>query len=232
MGIAFSHLPFYDLCHSLGGIQSPVFALGSLEIHEPPEKILEFAGRNHCVSLAHDSSVRNLFLNRYSVTEYHDCDLNDKAEITLDLAKPLPSGLVSSAMTVWESGTVEHIFDIGCVFRNIHELTCPGGVVIHCAPLTWFEHGYYNFNPRLFSAVAKANGYQLLAEAFHFDQDVLNAGAAAPALYISFDGKEFTALKQRINRLMTCEMTVSNGLYFVAHRKIESSDFVIPYDVS
>jgi hypothetical protein len=230
MGIAFSHLPFYDLCRKLGAIQSPLFVLGSQEIHEPEEKIREFALRSGCVGLARDLSVRSLFRERYSVTDYCDCDLNNRADLALDFGKPLPAEFARTAMTVLNSGTIEHIFDVGRAFRNIHELTCVGGVIIHCAPLTWFEHGYFNFNPRLFSEIADANGYRLLAEGFHCVRDVLG-GETKPALYITFDGLAVTPLRERIFALLKESVTVSNVLYMAAYRKTSLQEFDCPYEI-
>ncbi len=230
MGISLSHLPFYDLCRKLGAIQSPLFVLGSQEIHEPEEKIREFALRSGCADLARDLSVRSLFRERYSVTDYCDCDLNNKADLALDFGKPLPAEFAGTAMTVLNSGTIEHIFDVGRAFRNIHELTCVGGAIIHCAPLTWFEHGYFNFNPRLFSEIAAVNGYRLLAEGFHFVRDVLGE-QPNPSFYITFDGQAFTPLRERIFALLKETVTVSNVLCMAAYRKTSLREFDCPYEI-
>jgi SAM-dependent methyltransferase len=61
------------------------------------------------------------------------------------------------------NGTAEHVFDIGNFFRNIHQLTAPGGLMFHEAPMTgWLDHGFYNFQPTFFFDLAHANDYEML----------------------------------------------------------------------
>jgi hypothetical protein len=232
MGIGFSHLPFYDLCYAQKAIQSPLFVLGSQEIHETKDKILDFAAQNGHRHLAREMTARSLFLDRYAVADYRDCDLNGKADLALDFGQPLPKPWIAAARTVLDAGTIEHIFDIGTAFRNLHELTCVGGTIIHVAPISWFEHGYYNFNPMIFRGVAEANGYRLLAEAFHFVRDALDeAGGSRPKMYITFDGLKHEDIREKIFVHLRAQLSVPNVLYMVAHQKINPQDFVCPYDV-
>jgi hypothetical protein len=231
MGISLSHLPFYDLCHSMAAIQSPVFVLGSQEIHEPVDTIRAFATRSGHSSLAEGLSVRALFRDRYSVETFRDCDLNDKADLTLDISQLLPSALVGSALTVLNSGTIEHVFDIASAFRTIHELSRAGGVLLHCAPLSWHNHGFYNLTPRVFAAIAEANGYSLIAEAFHFPRGILEDHGQRPTLHITFDGHACSPIRSSIMELLGTAGAPVNVLYMVAHRKILSAPFAYPYDI-
>jgi hypothetical protein len=60
-------------------------------------------------------------------------------------------------------GTAEHVFNVMQFFKTTHELTVPGGLMIHGSPFTgWIEHGFYNFNPTFFFDLALANGYEIL----------------------------------------------------------------------
>ncbi len=232
MGICFSHLPFYDLCHAQNAIRSPLFVLGSQQIHETREDIREFARRHGYADLLRDMNVRSLFRERYAVGDYRDCDLNRKADLALDLGLPIPESFLDGALAVLNAGTIEHVFDVGRAFRNIHQLTRPGGVIIHIAPLTWYEHGYYNFNPRIFGDVARANAYRPVAEAFHFGRDVLGEGnLERPALYVTFDGISFTPSREKIWTSLRGDAVAANILYMVAYRKTGASEFVYPYDV-
>ncbi len=232
MGICLSHLPFYDLCQARKAIQSPVFALGSQEIHEPQSVILQFAQAHGYHNLARDGSARSLFRDRYHVGEYCDCDLNGRADLVLDLNEALPASLYRKAMTILDAGTMEHVFDIARALQNIHRLLAPGGLIMHVAPLSWFEHGFYNFNPHLFRAIADANGYRMVVEAFHFVHDPLNIGEGGTAkCHITFDGCSFTALREEIFALLRAERWAANALYMVAYSKTQDGDFKSPYDV-
>lgn len=175
MGIVFSFLEFFDLCYHQQALHGPMIALGSLEINEPESEIEAFAAKNVYWKRDREKGVRSLFRDRYGVMDYCDSDLNDRADLKIDLNQPLVPELVGSAMAILNGGTVEHIFDIAQAMINIHDMARLGATIIHLAPISWYEHGYYNFNPRLFTAVAQTNAYVLVAEAFWFPSDVLAA---------------------------------------------------------
>lgn len=184
MGIVFAFLEFFDICYRRNEFREPMIALGSLEINESEKAISEFAAGNRYWNVAEGASVRSLLRDRYQVKAYSDCDLNEKADIKIDLNKPLEMKLYNSAMTVLNGGTLEHVFDIAQTMKNIHDMSCQGGTIIHLAPVSWYEHGYYNFNPRMFAAVAKANHYSLLAEAYWINREI----AVTPPRWISAVG--------------------------------------------
>ena len=61
-------------------------------------------------------------------------------------------------------GTAEHIFDVAQFFRTVHEVTRPGGLMIHACPFHgWTDHGFWNIQPTVYADVAHANGYRVLA---------------------------------------------------------------------
>ncbi len=90
------------------------------------------------------------------------------ADHILDLNLPLPAGLAGRYDTVFEAGTLQHIFDLPQVFANIHALLREGGRVIHgMAPSTnHVDHGFYMFSPTLFHDFYAANGWRIEAEYF------------------------------------------------------------------
>ena len=78
----------------------------------------------------------------------------------LDLNLPLV--LSRRFEVVINHGTAEHIFNIGQVFKTIHDFTVPGGLMIHESPFTgWVDHGFYNLQPTLFFDLAASNHYAL-----------------------------------------------------------------------
>jgi len=61
------------------------------------------------------------------------------------------------------NGTGEHVFNQATVFRNMHQLTRPGGVMLFVLPFyNWMNHGFFNFNPLLFTDLAAANRYEVV----------------------------------------------------------------------
>ena len=64
---------------------------------------------------------------------------------------------------VTNNGTGEHIFNQYMVFKNSHELTKTGGIQLFVLPFyNWMNHGFFNFNPLMFTDLAGANGYELV----------------------------------------------------------------------
>jgi hypothetical protein len=60
-------------------------------------------------------------------------------------------------------GTTEHIFNQYNAFKAIHDLTKPGGLMLHGLPFTvHLEHGFFNYQPNLFEALARYNSYRTI----------------------------------------------------------------------
>ena len=82
--------------------------------------------------------------------------------LKLDLNRPLDLGRRFDF--AFNFGTGEHVFDICQFFRTVHDVTKPGGIMIHGGPFTgWFDHGFYNIQPTLYHDIARANGYRVAA---------------------------------------------------------------------
>ncbi len=60
-------------------------------------------------------------------------------------------------------GTTEHIIDQVSCFRTIHDLTAPGGYMVHALPMHMaINHGLFSYSPCFFEALAAANDYEVL----------------------------------------------------------------------
>lgn len=231
MGIDFAQAEFLDLCAELGGIQNPVLGLGSLTIREPAEQIGQFARLYGYGSLEKEGSVRALFRDRYNIRDYRDCDLNGRASLSLDLNRPVPADLVGHFGTILNGGTLEHVFDVRQAMENLHVLTRTGGTLIHMAPLTWYEHGFFNFNPLLFHSMIEANHYQLLAEGYYALKDVFPDGPCRPQVFITRRAGEPTSMAKPMHELLAGSELPANMMYVVALRKETDAPFVSPYQV-
>jgi hypothetical protein len=87
---------------------------------------------------------------------------NDKDAIALDLNTIVYDKINEKFDLVTNNGTSEHIFNQHSVFANIHNLCKVGGYMIHVLPCTgWVDHGFYNYNPNLFTAIAEQNDYNI-----------------------------------------------------------------------
>jgi hypothetical protein len=101
------------------------------------------------------------FYKQFGVELYDSIDLNsDHGSIIRDLN--YEHEWPNKYELVTNYGTSEHIFNQKSVFANMHEACAVNGVIIHCLPVNYFDHGFYNYNPNLFFSIAKSNDYQVL----------------------------------------------------------------------
>jgi hypothetical protein len=232
MGIAFSFLPFFDGCHRRQALNSPLLALGSLEIHESEERILSFGRENGYPNLLRDKSVRSLFLDRYGIKQYQDLDINDKADILCDLNFPINQELAGMSSTILDGGTLEHVFDIRQALINIHDMLRVGGTIIHISPLTWFNHAFYNFNPKLYRNLIESNDYELIVEAYCIPQSkrIYFKKKSDQQVYIIFDGQEHHEVRKVVEKQLNNNYLPADSLYMIAYKKEGNKPFNNPYD--
>jgi hypothetical protein len=73
-------------------------------------------------------------------------------------------------------GTSEHVFNQFQFFKNIHDITRPGGLMIHSLPNQGcYDHGFYNYHPTFFFDLADVNQYGLIG-LFYVDASQSPAG--------------------------------------------------------
>jgi SAM-dependent methyltransferase len=99
--------------------------------------------------------------SRITAIDFH----GTPAALRIDLNEP--TGIEERFDLVINGGTAEHVFDLRQFFRTCHELTRPGGLMVHALPFRgWLEHGFYSFNPTLFWDLAAVNGYRVALMAY------------------------------------------------------------------
>src|SRR5262249_52102244 len=76
---------------------------------------------------------------------------------------PVPASLHEQFDLVYDSGSLEHIFNFPVAIRNCMEMTRVGGHLILCVPANNnLGHGFYQFSPELFYRVLDAsNGFEI-----------------------------------------------------------------------
>ena len=116
---------------------------------------------------------------------------------------------------VFNSGTAEHIFNVGQFFKTVHEVTRPGGLMLHVAPFQgWLEHGFYSFNPGLFWDLAASNGYSVLQLAYTQTE---------PAKIVALGSREHIVRMHRAG-----ELAPDSLLYAVLRKSGSESAFRFP----
>jgi hypothetical protein len=249
MGFAFNYLPFTDELHALEPMLSPALALGAQELHESEAAIALFARQHNYAGLDGQRgrhALRSLWRERYGLSAYHDVDLNDKADIHGDLSLKLPEDMLARWNVILDFGTSEHIFDILSLFRNIFALCRQQGIIVHMSPMTWHNHGFYNFTPKFFRAIIARNQCRMLLEGFYgrgsrqsreAGQGNENAGSAPDQplardrFYFTQKAGQVLSAKKILDGWLYAPTLPAEILYCVAYQKTSREPFKIPCDL-
>ena len=133
-------------------------------------------------------------------------------ERIVDLNHPLPADLARSFDLVVDTGTCEHCFNVAQAFANSCEALAQDGILVHAAPLTRINHGFWNFNPTVYPDFFEDNGFELLSMAgvtgnivqgfTPFQVDTLARFEAPPeaAVYVVAQRREVRPLKWPVQR--------------------------------
>jgi hypothetical protein len=179
MGLGPTILSLYrqlQLLGSFDGIDS-VIELGSQGVWCPDRRLLdglfEAFGRpippDNEISLYINNTGTGLAPSRHlheSLGFKYDCvDIDGNfGSLTLDINfDAVPPGYRGKYGLTTNHGTTEHLLNQYNAFKMIHEFTAPGGLMLHALPFTvHLEHGFFNYQPNLFDALARFNSYKTL----------------------------------------------------------------------
>ena len=92
-----------------------------------------------------------------------DASAYEGADIVHDLNQPIPDELHQRFTTLFDGGTLEHVFDVPTALRSYLQMVEVGGtLIIHTMANNYLGHGFYQFSPELFFRVlAPENGYEV-----------------------------------------------------------------------
>jgi hypothetical protein len=114
---------------------------------------------------------------------------------------------------VTNHGTSEHILNQYNVFKTMHEFARVGGVFIHAVPFTMhLEHGFFNYQPNFFEALARYNSYETLGIWVGPDWQLASFIPWDPTLL------DFLTLNAKTTHLLV-----------IAHRKMYEKPFCVPF---
>ena len=131
-------------------------------------------------------------------------------------------------------GTSEHVFNQFNCFRAMHDLTKPGGVIVHEVPSVGYEnHGLYTYPIKFFWRLCRDNNYLCLD--LWMSRDPLNA---TPKPDVSdfmwrsnFQVREESDHPVNFYRLARDEYRSSDGSIYAILKKIEDAPFQAPLDI-
>ena len=145
----------------------------------------------------------------------------ESADIILDLNKPVPKELHGKYDTIIDGGTLEHIYHLPNVLKNIHDMLKVGGRIIHILPSASFyfiDHGFYMFSPTLFNDYYISNKY-VIETSYVLTFDRFRMAEGIHNIY-------------QYDRALIEYLVRSNGngsgIFFVATKNKESTSDIIP----
>lgn len=157
--IEFGEANWYgDVTQEMLAADIEAFAAPAAKVSLAAELRALFAGRPKFL----DFDLAKVFYKCFlQYTSHVAVDLHGtKSALKLNLNEPLAD--VAQFDTMFDFGTGEHVFDVRQFFANAHNVTKPGGLMIHGLPWTgWIDHGFYNFQPTVYFDLAAANDYTL-----------------------------------------------------------------------
>ncbi|MXQ08208.1 class I SAM-dependent methyltransferase [Alphaproteobacteria bacterium GH1-50] len=100
----------------------------------------------------------------YSQVDSLDFSPFEGASIIQDLSGDLNPDLHGRFNTIYDGGTIEHIFELPTAYRNVDRMLKEGGVFIGHSPCNnWINHSFYQINPEMvYGFWEKAMGYKIL----------------------------------------------------------------------
>ena len=164
--------------HAKYALKGPLLSLGVPEIYATYDELQEWSrdylardvliGRGDAQHSTNKIGARlgwvsaRTFFRAIGIDDFQSLDLpgsEHKAEIHHDLNDPLPPQWHGKYQTVFDPGTLEHVFDQRACLENIADALAPGGVAIHVVPVYSYNGGYYSINPNVLHDFYRANGF-------------------------------------------------------------------------
>ena len=121
-------------------------------------KIPQWIGTDYDKNTNVQAVLTLLGANKVSVT---DISSYEKPDIILDLNKIVEEKYFNNFDTIFDIGSLEHIFDTYTAFSNLIRMTKVGGRVIFILPASnSINHGFYSFSPTFFYDFFESNGFK------------------------------------------------------------------------
>jgi hypothetical protein len=147
--------------------------------------------------------------------KYRCVDVDGReGSVVMDLNfDPVPDAHKEKYGLVTNHGTSEHILNQYNIFKVMHDFAQVGGVFVHAVPFTvHLEHGFFNYQPNFFEALARYNSYETLGIWVGPDWQLASFVPWDPMLL------DFLTLNSKTTHLLV-----------VAQRKMYNKEFCVPF---
>lgn len=155
-----------------------------------------------------------------------DIDPNEDPYLCWDLNKPLPQYLYNQYDLAIDSGTHEHVFNIGASLTSFASLPKKNGMAIGALPFFSQNQGYFNINPNCLAELfSPFNGYKLhLLKLNCYESPEKSLRGITKKSYTIYSSEEhfrptYDLILQKIQSLRIEQISNFNTLYYVAEKK-------------
>jgi hypothetical protein len=112
-------------------------------------------------------------------------------------------------------GTANHVFNLPQFFKTVHDVTAPGGLMLHGMPLTGrVDDGFYNVQPTFYWDLAAANGYEIV---------LLVYGEPAPFKVRQLESRDDVTTMAQLG-----EIGATASVYAVFRHRAAPGEFAVP----
>ena len=146
------HIPFYREVFAIPGfLAEPFMSIGFQDI----------IGKNIPDDFLYPDL--NQYLRARGVEDITTLDLFDeRADMQHDLNHPVPNSEEEKYQTVFDIGSLEHIFDTKQCMENCMRMVRPGGYYFLHTPVRGYErHGFHTFDPELIISALRLNRFEI-----------------------------------------------------------------------
>jgi len=170
MGLDINSVQFLIGAHKRGVKFGHVLTLGRQDLNVFPTKMFKLLGDAGLPSElfapdAEDTKFAEPVFKALGATEVYSMDVSDYegASFLHDLNRPIGLELRERFDTVYDGGTLEHVFHFPTALKNTMEMVRAGGhLFIHTVANNYCGHGFYQFSPELFfRALSAENGFEV-----------------------------------------------------------------------
>lgn len=134
--------------------------IGRQGVHCSQEQIAQSMG---VIDYTHSEYCEPFLIKYFGASEVDSLDASDyeNATIVFDLNRPVPDTFAQYD-TVFDSGSLEHVFNIPVALANLSRLCREGGQILHVLPANnHCGHGFWQMSPELFFTLySEKNGYK------------------------------------------------------------------------
>lgn len=177
MGIARGYARLFFDEHCKNQFNGSVLQLGRQTLYFTMNELQQWASLHNVTLCAISPKLSNIpshaelglidditFFSTLGFSSVQSVDVSDYegCTYTIDLNYPVPECLHNRFDLIFDGGTIEHIFNLPMVFKNIHSMLKIGGRIIHGSPSTnHVDHGFFMFSPTLFYDYYSLNNYKI-----------------------------------------------------------------------